>query len=132
MNHGSFRLEGVLMDRPIAYDKLAREERFVRMRARDVAQLKVEQGLTPFPDLGSRESIKERVHGIMVGEMQAMEGAGRSVYDFPDAPWEFTLDMARQVWDESRHLEIYLRLLEHLDGQKVTRRIGDRRQILNA
>jgi uncharacterized ferritin-like protein (DUF455 family) len=104
------------MDRPIAYDKLAREERFVRMRARDVAQLKVEQGLSPFPDLGSRESIKERVHGIMVGEMQAMEGAGRSVYDFPDAPWEFTMDMARQVWDESRHLEIYLRLLEHLDG----------------
>jgi uncharacterized ferritin-like protein (DUF455 family) len=56
------------------------------------------------------------VHGIMVGEMQAMEGAGRTVYDFPDAPWEFTLDMARQVWDESRHLEIYLRLLEHLGG----------------
>src|SRR5688572_11513394 len=104
------------MERPIAYDKLAREERFVRMRARDVAQLKIEQGLAPFPDLGSRDSIKERVHGIMVGEMQAMEGAGRSVYDFPDAPWEFTLDMARQVWDESRHLEIYLRLLEHLDG----------------
>ncbi len=104
------------MERLIAYDKLAREERFVRMRARDVAQLKVEQGLAPFPDLATRESIKERVHGIMVGEMQAMEGAGRSVYDFPDAPWEFTMDMARQVWDESRHLEIYLRLLEHLDG----------------
>jgi len=104
------------MERPIAYDKLAREERFVRMRARDVAQIKVDQGEPPFPDLSSRESIKERVHGIMVGEMQAMEGAGRSVYDFPEAPWEFTMDMARQVWDESRHLEIYLRLLEHLDG----------------
>jgi hypothetical protein len=39
------------MDRPIAYDKLAREVGFVRMRARDVAQLKVEQGLTRFPDL---------------------------------------------------------------------------------
>jgi uncharacterized ferritin-like protein (DUF455 family) len=104
------------MERPIAYDKLAREDRFVRMRARDVAQLKVDQGLPPFPDLSTRESIKERAHGIMVGEMQAMEGAGRTVYDFPDAPWEFTLDMARQVWDESRHVEIYLRLLEHLDG----------------
>src|SRR5256884_3046740 len=104
------------MDRPIAYDKLAREERFVRMRAREVAELKVAQGLPPFPDLASRESIKERVHGILVGELQAMEGAGRSVYDFPDAPWEFTLDMARQVWDESRHVEVYLRLLEHLDG----------------
>ena len=99
------------MDRPIAYDKLAREDRFVRMRAREVAQVKVEQGLPPFPGLLSRESIKERVHGIMVGELQAMEGAGRTVYDFPDAPWEFTMDMARQVWDESRHVDIYIRLL---------------------
>ena len=104
------------MDRPIAYDKLAREDRFVRMRAREVADLKVAQGFPPFPDLSSRESIKERVHGIMVGELQAMEGAGRTVCDFPDAPWEFTMDMARQVWDESRHVEIYLRLLEHLGG----------------
>ena len=104
------------MDRPIAYDKLAREDRFVRMRAREVARLKTEQGLPPFPDLMTRESIKERAHGIMVGELQAMEGAGRTVYDFPDAPWEFTMDMARQVWDESRHVDIYIRLLEHLDG----------------
>jgi uncharacterized ferritin-like protein (DUF455 family) len=104
------------MERQIAYDKLARDDRFVRMRARDVAQIKIDQGLPPFPDLLSRESIKDRVHGIMVGELQAMEGAGRSVCDFPDAPWEFTMDMARQVWDESRHVEIYLRLLEHLGG----------------
>lgn len=104
------------MDRPIAYDKLAREDRFVRMRARDVADVRVGQGLAPFPDLTTRESIRERVHGIMVGELQAMEGAGRSVYDFPDAPWEFTMDMARQVWDESRHVEIYLALVDHLGG----------------
>ena len=104
------------MDRPIAYDKLAREERFVRMRARDVGGLRVEQGLPPFPDLTSRQGMRERVHGILVGELQAMEGAGRTVYDFPDAPWEFTLDMARQVWDESRHVDIYLGLIEHLGG----------------
>src|SRR5574342_877960 len=104
------------MERQIAYDKLAREDRFVRMRAREVAESKIAQGLSPFPELTSRESIKERAHGIMVGEMQAMEGAGRTVYDFPDAPWEFTMDMARQVWDESRHVDIYIRLLEHLDG----------------
>src|SRR5512144_2978639 len=104
------------MDRPIAYDKLAREDRFVRMRAREVAEVKVEQGLPPFPALMARESIKGRVHGIMVGELQAMEGAGRTVYDVPDAPWEGTMDMARQVWDESRHVDIYIRLLEHLGG----------------
>ena len=105
------------MERPIAYDKLAREDRFVRMRAREVGELKVEQGLPPFPDLATRESMRERVHGILVGELQAMEGAGRTVCDFPDAPWEFTMDMARQAWDESRHVETYLRLLEHLDGR---------------
>ena len=105
------------MDRPIAYDKLAREDRFVRMRARDIAEARVQQGLPPFPDLASPESMRERVHGILVGELQAMEGAGRTVYDFPDAPWEFTLDMARQVWDESRHVETYLALLDHLGGQ---------------
>ena len=104
------------MEPPIPYDKLAREERFVRMRARDVAERRVEQGLPPFPGLATRESIRERVHGILVGELQAMEGAGRSVYDFPDAPWEFTMDMARQVWDESRHVEVYLELLDHLGG----------------
>jgi uncharacterized ferritin-like protein (DUF455 family) len=104
------------MERPIAYDRLAREDRFVRMRARRIGELRVEQGLPPFPDLSSAESIRERVHGILVGELQAMEGAGRSVYDFPDAPWEFTMDMARQVWDESRHVEVYMRLLEHLGG----------------
>ncbi len=104
------------MNRPLAYDRLAREDRFVRLRAREVAELKREQGLPPFPDLASRASMRERVHGILVGELQAMEGAGRTVYDFPDAPWEFTLDMARQVWDESRHVEIFLGLLEHLDG----------------
>jgi uncharacterized ferritin-like protein (DUF455 family) len=104
------------MERPIAYDKLAREDRFVRMRARRVAELRMEQGLSPFPDLSSLEAIRERVHGILVGELQAMEGAGRTVYDFPDAPWEFTMDMARQVWDESRHVEIFTLLLEHLGG----------------
>ncbi|MFQ5898024.1 MAG: DUF455 family protein [Candidatus Methylomirabilia bacterium] len=104
------------MDRPIAYDKLAREDRFVRMRARRVGEVRVEQGLSPFPELSSQESIRERVHGILVGKLQAMEGAGRTVYDFPDAPWGFAMDMARQAWDESRHVEIYIHLVEHLGG----------------
>ena len=43
-----------------------------------------------------------------------MEAAGRSLFDFPEAPWEFQLDMARQVWDESRHAEIYMKLLEYV------------------
>ena len=43
-----------------------------------------------------------------------MEAAGRTLFDFPDAPWEFQLDMARQVWDESRHAEIFMKLLDYV------------------
>ena len=105
------------MERPIAYDKLAREERFVRMRARDVAQLKIEQGLRPFPDLLSAASpSRSACTASWWARCRPWKARAGRVYDFPDAPWEFTMDMARQVWDESRHVEIYLRLLEHLDG----------------
>ena len=62
--------------------------------------------------------LKVRLHGIFVGEMQALEGAGRTLWDFPDVPWEFKMNMARQCWDEARHCQIYEKLLEHA-GAKV-------------
>ncbi|NRA01884.1 MAG: DUF455 family protein [Myxococcales bacterium] len=61
------------------------------------------------PDLDLR--LKLRLHGIFVGELQALEGAGRSLWDFPEAPWEFKLNMARQCWDEARHVQVYEKLL---------------------
>ncbi|MBW2292942.1 MAG: DUF455 family protein [Deltaproteobacteria bacterium] len=57
-----------------------------------------------------------RMHGIFVGEMQALEGAARSLWDFPDSPWEFKMNMARQCWDEARHVQIFEKLLTHLGG----------------
>jgi uncharacterized ferritin-like protein (DUF455 family) len=60
--------------------------------------------------------LKLRMHGIYVGELQALEGAGRSLWDFPDAPWEFKMNMARQCWDEARHVQIYEKLLGHVGG----------------
>ncbi|MBW2397309.1 MAG: DUF455 family protein, partial [Deltaproteobacteria bacterium] len=58
-----------------------------------------------------------RMHGIFVGELQALEGAARSLWDFPDAPWEFKMNMARQCWDEARHIQIFEKLLIHLGGE---------------
>ncbi len=60
--------------------------------------------------------LQLRMHGIFAGELQALEGAGRSLWDFPDAPWEFKMNMARQCWDEARHVQIYEKLLEHAGG----------------
>jgi uncharacterized ferritin-like protein (DUF455 family) len=96
---------------------LARPEHFVLMRGKQVREIREEQGLErnnalPFDE----ETLRARLHGIYTGELQAMEAAGRTLFDFPDAPWEFQLDMARQVWDESRHSEIFQRLVEYMGG----------------
>ena len=64
----------------------------------------------------AKTRLQVRMHGIFVGELQALEGAGRSLWDFPDAPWEFKMNMARQCWDESRHVQIFEKLLEHTGG----------------
>ena len=65
----------------------------------------------------SRMRLLLRMHGIFVGELQALEGAARSLWDFPDAPWEFKMNMARQCWDEARHVQIFEKLLTHLGGR---------------
>jgi uncharacterized ferritin-like protein (DUF455 family) len=105
------------MQKFIPVDKLAREDRFVLLRGRKAREIREEQELEgrvlPFDE----EALRARIHGIFTGEVQAMEAAGRTLFDFPDAPWEFQLDMARQVWDESRHAEIFERLLQYLGGQ---------------
>lgn len=70
--------------------------------------------LTPSrPD--ATDAARSLMHGIMVGEIQALEGAGRTCFDFvtgEEAPLALKLDMARQCWDEARHVEISVKLSE--------------------
>jgi uncharacterized ferritin-like protein (DUF455 family) len=61
--------------------------------------------------------LKMQLHGIFVGELQALEAAGRTLWDFPDAPWEFKMNMARQCWDEARHVQIFEKLMDHVGGE---------------
>src|SRR3984957_17074119 len=103
------------MQKCIPVDRLARPDNWVVMRSRQVREIREEQGLDggrPMPF--DEETLRARLHGIYTGELQAMEAAGRTLFDFPDAPWEFQLDMARQVWDESRHAEVFIKLLEYV------------------
>jgi uncharacterized ferritin-like protein (DUF455 family) len=66
------------------------------------------------------DAARRLMHGIFVGEIQALEGAGRTCYDFEvgtgpdDVPFELKLDMARQCWDEARHCEISVKLGDHM------------------
>jgi uncharacterized ferritin-like protein (DUF455 family) len=103
------------MEKCIPVDKLARPENHILISLDRLRQARTDQGLAPFNAMPHEEDfLGARLHGICVGELQAMEAAGRTLFDFPDAPWEFQLDMARQVWDESRHAEIYMKLLEYV------------------
>jgi uncharacterized ferritin-like protein (DUF455 family) len=103
------------MQRMIPVDRLARPENHILAPLDRIFQARVDQGLSPTNVMPNEEDfLKARLHGIAVGELQAMEAAGRTLFDFPDAPWEFQLDMARQVWDESRHAEIFMKLLDYV------------------
>ena len=108
---------------------LARDGRFVRLanedRFNDPRGPRVLAGGRPgkkgnhrlTPDLPEApDAARNLMHGIFVGEIQALEGAGRTCWDFEtgkgaeQAPFELKLDMARQCWDEARHCEISVKL----------------------
>ena len=61
--------------------------------------------------------MRMQLHGIFVGELQALEAAGRTLWDFPDSPWEFRMNMARQCWDEARHVQTFEKLIDHVGGE---------------
>ena len=113
------------MKRMLPVEELARDGRFERMRIEDVVfdprnQVAFDQtrrrGGFGKDNPETPDAVRGLMHGIFVGEIQALEGAGRTCWDFevgdgPDqAPFELKLDMARQCWDETRHCEISVKL----------------------
>jgi uncharacterized ferritin-like protein (DUF455 family) len=64
------------------------------------------------------ESKRERIHRHMNNEMTTTEVAAQCLADFPDTPWELRMELARQVWDESRHCMGLYRRLKELGGRK--------------
>ena len=69
-------------------------------------------------DENSPEHRRQFFHGNLNEEVQSLEIAAQSIADFPDAPWEIRLHLARQCWDETRHARLFLRRLLELDGHK--------------
>ena len=63
--------------------------------------------------------LQNGLHSLLVNTIQTMEETGRTVCDGANTgPWERTMDLARQVWDTSRHVEIFLKLLERVEGYR--------------
>src|SRR5438128_2232896 len=120
------------MKRILPVDELARDERFERIKIEDVVfdprnasarDQRQRQGGFKIENDESPDAARGLMHGIFVGEIQALEGAGRTCYDFDtgpgadEVPFAMKLDMARQCWDEARHVEISVKLTEHMGSQ---------------
>jgi uncharacterized ferritin-like protein (DUF455 family) len=61
---------------------------------------------------------RQRLHKHMHNEMQSLEMAAQSVADFPEAPWDVRMGLARQCWDETRHSALLYRRLREIGGYK--------------
>jgi uncharacterized ferritin-like protein (DUF455 family) len=103
------------LQRDSRFNRVTTEERFADERPNDIGQdrlLDVESS-----EAGDR--ARRQMHGIFVGEIQALEGAGRTAFDYTtdETPFAMKLDMARQCWDEARHVEISIRLGDYMGSE---------------
>ena len=110
------------MKKHIAPSELARDDRFQRQTTEQRfldPRDSMEVGAVDPNAEDVADRARRRMHGIFVGEIQALEGAGRTAFDFgtDEVPFELKLDMARQCWDEARHCEISIKLAEHMGGE---------------
>jgi uncharacterized ferritin-like protein (DUF455 family) len=87
-----------------------------QVAARD-ARFRFSEHASEAPPRDEREMALIQAHRDADNEMHAAELLGRSLYEHPEMPWEYHVDMARQLWDEVRHAVLYQRYLEQLGGK---------------
>lgn len=61
---------------------------------------------------------RELVHRHMSNEITSLDIAAQCLAEFPEAPWGLRLELARQCWDESRHVAVLYRRLQEMGGRK--------------
>lgn len=59
----------------------------------------------------------EFFHRQMNEEVDSLECTARNVADFPDAPWDLRMSLARQCTDEARHARMFRRIFESRGGR---------------
>jgi len=53
------------------------------------------------------EEQRHFFHALLDAELCAAELMARNSHEHPEMPWDFHVDMARQVWDEVRHARLH-------------------------
>lgn len=62
-------------------------------------------------------AMRRCVHDLIFSETEALDIFGRYVYEFAELPWQFSADAARIAWDEARHVELLLNVLDRYGGR---------------
>lgn len=80
-----------------------------------VEKLAYDDPMPPYPE-DFETAMQRCIHELVFSETEAIDIFGRYVYEFPELPWEFALEAARICWDEARHVELLLDVLERWGG----------------
>lgn len=67
---------------------------------------------------GSEAARREMLHRHMSNEITSIDIAAQCLVDYPDAPWRLRMELARQCWDEARHVRVLHRRLREIGGSK--------------
>jgi uncharacterized ferritin-like protein (DUF455 family) len=82
----------------------------------EVEHLPAVAPMPPYP--GTFEGDMQRVaHDLVFSELEAAEIFARYVYEYPQCPWQFHYEAARISWDECRHVELLLNVLDRYGGR---------------
>lgn len=70
-------------------------------------------------DEWSIEGFRHKFHQLLYGEVETTDRMGKMLAEFPDLPWDMRMELAHQMWDEARHIEIVAKACEEELGGKL-------------
>ncbi len=70
-------------------------------------------------DQWSKEGFRHKFHQLLYGEVETTDRMGKMLAEYPDLPWEMRMELAHQMWDEARHIEIVAKAVEEELGGEL-------------
>jgi hypothetical protein len=70
-------------------------------------------------DEWSLDGFRHKFHQLLYGEVETTDRMGKMIAEFPELPWPMRLDLAHQMWDEARHIEIVAKAVEEELGGEL-------------
>jgi uncharacterized protein DUF455 len=70
-------------------------------------------------DEWSIQGFRHKFHQLLYGEVETTDRMGKMLAEYPELPWEMRMDLAHQMWDEARHIEIVAKAVEEELGGEL-------------